>query len=107
MTAAARMDAAARSEKDVNDPVASRRRRPKFGLFVHFVPTSIVARISRTTRTWPMPPPHMLFRLVRYSNHIWRLIEHEDRFDDVISNNISPRDEAGTAARVLSLIFFH
>ena len=49
----------------------------------------------------------MLFRLVRYSNHIWRLIEHEDRFDDVISNNISPRDEAGTAARVLSLIFFH
>ena len=85
-----------RTEEDVNDPVGS--------LACPFVLTSIVARISRT---WPRLPPLLLpiillFLLFRYSYHIWRLIEraneHEDLFDDVISNNIFQRDEAGISA---------
>ena len=52
--------------------------------------------------------PLLLFsvrsRLVRYSNPIWRLIEqaseHEDLFDDVISNHIFLNDVAGIAARL-------
>ena len=50
-------------------------------------------------------PFSVRYRLVRYSNPIWRLIEqaseHEDLFDDVISNHIFPNDVAGIARRAL------
>ena len=51
------------------------------------------------------PFPCATGSLVRYSNPIWRLIEqaseHEDLFDDVISNHILPNDVAGIARRAL------
>ena len=82
----------------------------KFGLLVRSpVPTSLVARMNLVHVADAIPSsspfPCATGSLVRYSNPIWRLIEqaseHEDLFDDVISNHIFPNDVAGIARRAL------
>ena len=74
--------------------------------FVRLFPRpSLVARMNLVHVADAIPslrlsPLLLPYRLVRYSNPIWRLIEqaseHEDLFDDVISNHIFPNDVAGS-----------